>query len=147
MSMAKRFHPEWQQPAVVRRHIIRSNVPGAKKTATGVHYDQLFLRGGPPTFLTAWVPVGDVTPEQGGLLYLEDSVPLGRQMENHFTELCRQKGMTDGDKLSAFNENVSTLPESLSGKLTIIARCSTTECYLSTLMYLQRLKALVENGW
>ncbi|OWZ79414.1 hypothetical protein C365_01675 [Cryptococcus neoformans Bt85] len=106
MSMAKRFHPEWQQPAVVRRQIIRSNVPGAKKTATGVHYDQLFLRGGPPTFLTAWVPVGDVTPEQGGLLYLEDSVPLGRQMENHFTELCRQKGMTDGDKLSAFNENM-----------------------------------------
>ena len=46
------------------------NVPGTKPI--GVHYDQIFLRYGEPTSVTAWVPIGDVSLSGGGLIYLED---------------------------------------------------------------------------
>lgn len=53
----------------VRRTLLRNNVPGNK--AIGVHYDQIFLRHGEPTSVTAWVPIGDVSINGGGLIYLE----------------------------------------------------------------------------
>jgi len=38
---------------------------GFVKSFTGIHYDQIFLRGGNPRdeFLTAWVPLGDVAAD------------------------------------------------------------------------------------
>jgi phytanoyl-CoA hydroxylase len=53
----------------VRRSLLRNNTPGNK--AIGVHYDQIFLRHGEDSSLTAWVPMGDVKLNGGGLIYLE----------------------------------------------------------------------------
>lgn len=54
----------------LRRSLLRNNVPGTKPI--GVHYDQIFLRHGEPTSVTAWVPIGDITLTGGGLVYLQD---------------------------------------------------------------------------
>lgn len=56
----------------VRRSLLRNNTPGNK--AIGVHYDQIFLRYGDPTSVTAWVPIGDVSLTGGGLIYLENGL-------------------------------------------------------------------------
>jgi phytanoyl-CoA hydroxylase len=61
----------------LKRSLLRNNLPKTK--AIGVHYDQIFLRHGEPTSITAWVPIGDIDITGGGLIYLEDSrflVPL-----------------------------------------------------------------------
>jgi phytanoyl-CoA hydroxylase len=73
-------------------------------TATKVHFDQCFLRGAPATSLTAWVPIGDIPPESGGLLYLENSVPLGQAFEEEFTK--NNASLSDAERLSAFNVNM-----------------------------------------
>lgn len=46
----------WDQEVLLKRTMLRHNVPGGLSTA--VHYDKLFLRGGDAYFLTAWVPIG-----------------------------------------------------------------------------------------
>jgi phytanoyl-CoA hydroxylase len=55
-----------------RRTLLRNNIPGTK--AIGVHYDQIFLRYGEPTSVTAWVPMGDIAHDGGGLIYLENGI-------------------------------------------------------------------------
>lgn len=40
---------------------------------TGAHADRVFLRGGTPRFLTAWIPFGDVAIEDGALLIARGS--------------------------------------------------------------------------
>lgn len=63
---------EWgeENTLAVRRTLLRNNTPGNK--AIGVHYDQIFLRHGEPTSVTAWVPMGDISLTGGGLIYLEN---------------------------------------------------------------------------
>ena len=39
----------------------------------GAHADRVFLRGGTPRFLTAWIPFGDVAIEDGALLIARGS--------------------------------------------------------------------------
>lgn len=56
----------------LRRTLLRNNIPGSKPI--GVHYDQIFLRHGDPTSVTAWVPMGDIKLDGGGLIYLEDGL-------------------------------------------------------------------------
>jgi phytanoyl-CoA hydroxylase len=46
----------WDKEVLLKRTMLRHNVPGGSSTA--VHYDKLFLRGGEAYFLTAWVPLG-----------------------------------------------------------------------------------------
>jgi phytanoyl-CoA hydroxylase len=58
----------------VRRSLLRNNTPGNK--AIGVHYDQIFLRHGEPTSVTAWIPLGDISLTGGGLIYLENGETL-----------------------------------------------------------------------
>lgn len=53
----------------LERTLLRNNIPGTK--AIGVHYDQIFLRHGEPTSITVWVPIGDISIDGGGLIYLE----------------------------------------------------------------------------
>lgn len=53
----------------LKRSLLRNNVPNT--TPIGVHYDQIFLRYGDPTSVTAWVPIGDIKLNGGGLIYLE----------------------------------------------------------------------------
>lgn len=66
--------------------------------------DSSFLRAAPPTSITAWIPIGDVGPASGGLLYLEDSVPLGLEIEDGFAKAAEH--LTAAERLSAFNQNV-----------------------------------------
>lgn len=62
---------EWGDDTLaVRRSLLRNNTPGNK--AVGVHYDQIFMRHGEATSVTAWVPIGDIKLDGGGLIYLED---------------------------------------------------------------------------
>ncbi|RLL94653.1 hypothetical protein CFD26_102878 [Aspergillus turcosus] len=87
-----------------RRTLLRNNTPGTKPI--GVHYDQIFLRYGEPTSVTAWVPMGDIKINGGGLIYLEDGDPVGQQIEEEFTTKAKQAGMTDEEARSAFNSNM-----------------------------------------
>jgi len=93
----------WDEEVLLRRTMLRHNVPGGE--GTGVHYDKLFLRGGDAFFLTAWVPIGDTAFNGGGLIYLQDSVKLGQAIEDDFSE--RANGFTIEEKTSAFNRNMS----------------------------------------
>lgn len=88
----------------VKRTLLRNNTPGNK--AIGVHYDQSFLRYGEPTALTAWVPMGDISLEGGGLIYLEDGVKLGEEIENDFSRKAKEAGMSDEEMRNAFNSNM-----------------------------------------
>ena len=65
----------WNESTLTfRRSLLRNNIPGSKPI--GVHYDQIFLRHGEPTSVTAWVPIGDIKLSGGGLIYLEGGVFL-----------------------------------------------------------------------
>ncbi|KAJ5640720.1 Phytanoyl-CoA dioxygenase [Penicillium herquei] len=89
----------WEKEILLTRTMIRHNAPGA--LSTGVHYDKLFLRKGEAEFLTAWVPIGDTKATGGGLMYLSDSVSVGREIEEDFTQ--KAKELSDEERLSAFN--------------------------------------------
>ncbi|KAJ5489313.1 hypothetical protein N7539_004203 [Penicillium diatomitis] len=88
----------------LRRTLLRNNLPGSKPI--GVHYDQIFLRYGDPTSVTAWVPMGDIKISGGGLIYLENSDDIGINIEKEFFAKAKQSGMTDEEARSAFNSNM-----------------------------------------
>lgn len=88
----------------LKRTLLRNNCP--KNRAIGVHYDQIFLRHGEPTSVTAWVPMGDISLTGGGLIYLEDGEALGAQIEEEFAAKARAAGMTDEEMKYAFNKNM-----------------------------------------
>ncbi|KAJ5767021.1 uncharacterized protein N7511_004637 [Penicillium nucicola] len=90
----------------LRRTLLRNNIPGSKPI--GVHYDQIFLRYGDPTSVTAWVPMGDIKINGGGLIYLEDGDKVGVQLEEAFYTKAKAAGMTDEEAKSAFNTNMMT---------------------------------------
>ncbi|KAL3956936.1 hypothetical protein ACCO45_009782 [Purpureocillium lilacinum] len=119
-----RFSSWGEDTLAVRRSLLRNNTPGNR--AIGVHYDQSFMRYGEPTSVTAWVPMGDVRLEGGGLIYLEggaspsppreDSTKqltddmrkeaLGAQIEDDFAAKARAAGMSDEETRDAFNANM-----------------------------------------
>ncbi|KAF5499631.1 hypothetical protein CGCF413_v006321 [Colletotrichum fructicola] len=88
----------------VKRTLLRNNTPGNK--AIGVHYDQSFMRYGEPTAVTAWVPIGDVSLEGGGLIYLEDGESLGAEIEQDFERKAKAAGMDDEEVRHAYNANM-----------------------------------------
>ncbi|KAM0750876.1 hypothetical protein T439DRAFT_374867 [Meredithblackwellia eburnea MCA 4105] len=92
----------WEKPLLLKRQMLRSALPGGD--GVPVHYDQLFFRHGPPSFLTCWTPLDDTTPERGGLMYLSDSAKLGEQMERDFAEGA--KHLSEAERKSAFNTNM-----------------------------------------
>ena len=92
----------WDKEVLLRRTMLRHNIPGGLSTA--VHYDKLFLRDGDAYFLTAWVPIGDISVTGGGLMYLSDSARLGRDIEEDFTR--RAAVLTREERISAFNVNM-----------------------------------------
>ncbi|BCR86876.1 uncharacterized protein ACHE_30863S [Aspergillus chevalieri] len=87
-----------------KRTLLRNNPPGSKPI--GVHYDQIFLRYGDPTSVTAWVPIGDIKLNGGGLIYLEDGDSVGLKIEEEFTTRAKQAGLTEEEARSAFNSNM-----------------------------------------
>jgi phytanoyl-CoA hydroxylase len=88
----------------IRRTLLRNNTPGNK--AIGVHYDQIFLRYGEDTAVTAWVPMGDISRQGGGLIYLERGQTLGAEIERDFTAKAKVSGLTDEQAKNAFNQNM-----------------------------------------
>ena len=66
-----------------KRKLLRHTLPG-QNFSTPAHYDLVYLRGGTDRLVTAWIPIGDVPVEMGGLVYLEGSHALGRRMESEF---------------------------------------------------------------
>lgn len=93
----------WEKPHMLQRTMLRAFVPNSELTP--VHFDQMYLRAGPPTSLTAWVPIGDVSLEGGGLMYLEGSTDIGQQIEADFAR--NAQNLTDEERVSAFNKNMS----------------------------------------
>ena len=94
----------WKEPFRFRRQLLRTNIPRSYKTATRVHYDQMYLRRMEPGAVTGWIPIGDVSPISGGLMYLEDSMPLGLEIERAFMNI--NSTLPKEEQLSAFNQNV-----------------------------------------
>lgn len=93
------FQHSWCLP----RSLLRCAVPGAESTP--VHYDQIFLRAAPPTSITAWVPIGDIEVEGGGLIYLHGSQDIGRKYEEDFSRLSQT--FSDAERISAVNKNMN----------------------------------------
>lgn len=87
-----------------RRSLLRNNIPCTQ--AIGVHYDQIFLRWGDLSNLTAWCPMGDISIDGGGLIYLEGSQELGEQFEKDFFERARDAGFSEMETKNAFNRNM-----------------------------------------
>ena len=92
----------WEKEILVKRALLRHNCPGS--LSTGIHYDQLFLRAGEPTFLTAWVPIGDCAATGGGLMYLENSSQLGEEIEAEFAR--NAKALSAEERVDAFNKHM-----------------------------------------
>jgi ectoine hydroxylase-related dioxygenase (phytanoyl-CoA dioxygenase family) len=86
-----------------KRKIIRYTKPG-DQSATGAHYDLVYLRGGTDRFCTVWIPIGDCPIEMGGLVYLEGSHAKGQALEAQFTEQNQQ--LPPEERLKAFNKNM-----------------------------------------
>ncbi|KAL4933182.1 uncharacterized protein BDV17DRAFT_286862 [Aspergillus undulatus] len=84
------FQDSWCLP----RSLLRCAVPGAESTP--VHYDQIVLRAAPPTSITAWIPIGEIELEGGGLIYFDRSQDIGRKYEED-----------DAKRISAVNRNMA----------------------------------------
>ena len=87
-----------------KRKIMRYTQPNTP-TATPAHYDLIYLRGGTSRIVTAWVPIGDVPVEMGGLVYLEGSHAIGVAMEKEFSRNAAD--MTPEEKINAYNKNMT----------------------------------------
>jgi phytanoyl-CoA hydroxylase len=57
--------------------------------------------------VTAWVPIGDIRLDGGGLIYLENGHSLGAEQEAEFTRKATASGLTEDEARSAFNQNMS----------------------------------------
>ncbi|KAJ6036389.1 hypothetical protein N7540_000668 [Penicillium herquei] len=93
----------WEKPHMLQRTMLRAFVPNSELTP--VHFDQMYLRAGPPTSITAWVPIGDISLEAGGLMYLEKSTDIGQKTEAEFAASAHN--LSDEERVSAFNKNMN----------------------------------------
>ncbi|KAJ3569374.1 hypothetical protein NPX13_g6111 [Xylaria arbuscula] len=93
---------DFEEPWCLPRSLLRCAVPGGESTP--VHYDQIFLRAGPPTTITAWVPIGDVDVKEGGLIYLDRAHDIGKRYEDDFSRV--NADLPDEERLSAFNRHM-----------------------------------------
>jgi ectoine hydroxylase-related dioxygenase (phytanoyl-CoA dioxygenase family) len=91
------------QPYLHKRKIIRFNHPG-EDHCTGGHYDLIYLRAGTDKLCSSWIPLGDTPVEMGGLMYLEHSDSVGRQMEAEFS--VKNADLSPEERISAYNRNM-----------------------------------------
>jgi ectoine hydroxylase-related dioxygenase (phytanoyl-CoA dioxygenase family) len=87
-----------------KRKILRHTLPH-QPSSTPAHYDLIYLRGGTDRLVTAWIPVGDVPLEMGGLVYLEGSHTVGVAMEAEFTR--ENAALPAAERISAYNRNMT----------------------------------------
>lgn len=84
-----------------KRKLIR-HVPPQTTIATGAHYDLVYLRGGTDSVCSSWIPLGDITVEMGGLVYLENSHHIGRDMETEFSR--KSSDLPREEQINAYNK-------------------------------------------
>lgn len=87
-----------------KRKILRHTLPFHPAT-TPAHYDLIYLRGGTDRLVTAWIPIGDVPAEMGGLIYLEGSHGTGIEMEAEFSK--KNAELPAAERISAYNKNMT----------------------------------------
>ena len=87
-----------------KRKIMRFTQPGTPAT-TPAHYDLVYLRGGTSRVVTAWIPIGDVSVDMGGLTYLEGSHEIGAAMEVQFQK--DNAALRPEERISAYNRNMT----------------------------------------
>ena len=87
-----------------KRKIMRFTQPGTP-TVTPAHYDLVYLRGGTSRVVTAWIPIGDIPVEMGGLVYLEGSHALGAKMEAEFE--AKNGDLSPEERISAYNSHMT----------------------------------------
>ncbi len=87
-----------------KRKIIRYLTPGSV-WATPAHYDLIYLRGGTDSVVSCWIPLGNIPLKMGGLIYLEGSDKIGREMEAEFTR--RNVNLPPEERVSAYNQNMN----------------------------------------
>ena len=99
------FYQEFFQgrPYLHKRKLIRFNYPG-EDHCTGGHYDLIYLRAGTDKLCTSWIPFGDTPVEMGGVIYLENSDTVGRQMEAEFR--VKNADLPPEERISAYNRNM-----------------------------------------
>jgi ectoine hydroxylase-related dioxygenase (phytanoyl-CoA dioxygenase family) len=73
--------------------------------STAAHYDLIYLRGGTSRILTAWIPIGDVSIAEGGLIYLKNSDAAGAAMEREFS--AKSRDLAPEERISAYNRNMT----------------------------------------
>ena len=100
-----------------KRKLIRFNYPGSA-SVTGGHYDLTYLRAGTDQFCSSWIPIGDAPVEMGGLIYLENSVSIGKKFESDHQTLNsklpydqRIQAYKNGSWDGWLNENLPALAE------------------------------------
>ena len=86
-----------------KRKLLRHIRPG-EATSTGAHYDLVYLRAGSDRVCTSWIPIGDIPPQMGGLLYLEHSHHFGRRKEAEFSAM--NADLPPNERISAYNKNM-----------------------------------------
>lgn len=86
-----------------KRKLIRTTTPD--DSCTGAHYDLTYLRAGTDRVCTSWIPIGDTLVEMGGLIYLEGSDALGRQLEAEFS--AKNSQLSPEERINAYNKNMS----------------------------------------
>lgn len=87
-----------------KRKLIRFTSPNTN-VSTPAHYDLVYLRGGTSNIVTAWIPIGDISVEDGGLVYLKNSHALGVQMENEFR--LKSVDLSPEEQINAYNRNMT----------------------------------------
>lgn len=87
-----------------KRKLIRFTSPNTK-VSTPAHYDLIYLRGGTSNIVTAWIPIGDISVSDGGLVYLKNSHALGVQMEKEFR--LKSADLSPEEQINAYNRNMT----------------------------------------
>lgn len=87
-----------------KRKLMRFTQPDTA-TVTPAHYDLVYLRGGTSRIVTAWIPIGDIPAEMGGLCYLEGSHAIGARMEEEFA--AKSAELTPEERVSAYNAHMT----------------------------------------
>jgi ectoine hydroxylase-related dioxygenase (phytanoyl-CoA dioxygenase family) len=87
-----------------KRKILRHTLPKSDN-ATPAHYDLIYLRAGTDNIITVWIPIGDISTEEGGLMYLEGSHLEGVKLEKEFS--IKNTNLSREEQINAFNKNMT----------------------------------------
>jgi ectoine hydroxylase-related dioxygenase (phytanoyl-CoA dioxygenase family) len=87
-----------------KRKLIRFTMPNTR-AATPAHYDLIYLRGGTSNILTAWIPIGDTSIAEGGLVYLKNSHAIGVEMEKEFNR--KSADLSPEERINAYNSHMT----------------------------------------